>query len=430
MNIPTLPNAAVKGKVVFYRADYNVPLQDGKILDDFRIISTFPTLEYLMQQECKIVIGSHLGRPDGEEKPEFSLRPVVERIADQYPDRVVRMAHQIDHPDVHKAIEAMAPGDILVLPNLRFYPGEEANDTRFAQQLADLAEVYVNDAFSVDHRAHASVVGVPALLPGFAGFVLDKELKNLGMLLEKPAHPFVVIMGGAKVSDKIEVIQALAKQADTLLIGGAMANTFLLAKGEDVSKSKAETDKVDVAKQLMKELGDKLVLAADFVKAEVEGGFAYEDIGPAAIKQFQEKLAGAKTIFWNGSLGMAENPTYAVGTESIAKYISGMKNVSSVVAGGDTVETITNLKLHDAFSFVSTGGGAALEFLGGKELPGVLALATKKAEEESAQVEEEETGGEEVAELTEVVPTEEVAEEEVPKPTEEAAEVKEEKKAA
>ncbi|MEI6478193.1 MAG: phosphoglycerate kinase [bacterium] len=375
----TLKDFDLKDKKVFYRPDYNVPLKDGEIQDDYRIQATTPTLDYLIDQGAKIIIGCHLGRPDGKRVEELETRPVAEHLADMYPDHTVRLAHEIEGMEVEAAILEMKGGDILLLPNLRFYAEEEGNDKKFAAKLAALADVYVNDAFACDHRAHASIVGVPALIPGCPGFLLENELSTLGGLLEKPEHPFVVIMGGAKVSDKIEVIQALAKQADTLLIGGAMANTFLLAKGEDIGDSLAEADKVDLAKKLIEELGDKLVLAPDYVKDDDKAEkFKYMDIGPESIKLFKEHLEKAKTIFWNGSLGYTEDEKFKAASREIAECVAGLKDVTSVVAGGDTDEMISELGLHDKFSFISTGGGAALEFLAGKELPGVKALEEKK----------------------------------------------------
>ena len=371
----TLATTDIANKTVFYRADYNVPLSGTKILDDYRIISTFPTLDHLIGAGCKIIIGSHLGRPDGQVRPEFSLRPVAQRLSDQYPKRTVRFAHILDGGEINAAKEQMQPGDILLLENLRFNAGEEANDPELAALLAGLADVYVNDAFAADHRAHASIVGVPKLIPGVAGYLVEKEVLTLSGLLQNPIHPFVVVMGGAKVSDKIEVIEQLAKQADTLLIGGAMANTFLLAQGVDVGASKAEPEKVDLAKRLLEEYPSKIIVAADYTKVEKDGSFQFLDIGEGAVKQFEEYLGKAKTIFWNGSLGYTADPTYARATIAIASYIGSLRGVTSVVAGGDTVETITDLKLHDKFSFVSTGGGAALELLAGKTLPGIEALS-------------------------------------------------------
>ena len=414
----TLNDLECKNKAVFYRPDYNVPHQDGVIQDDFRITSSFPTLDILIQKGAKIVIGVHIGQPKGQPDPKLATRPVAERLADQYPKQVVTLANKVDDPEIEQTIAEMQPGDILVLPNLRFYPEEEENSEAFARQLAGLANFYVNDAFAGAHRAHASIVGIPKFLPSFAGLLLQKELENLSRLLENPEHPFVVVMGGAKVSDKIEVIQTLATQADHILIGGAMANTFLLAKGEDISDSVAEPDKIEVAEKLIKELGEKLVLAADYIKdVEKDQHFRYLDIGEKAVTEFKKYLGEAKTIFWNGSLGYSEDPRFAVATDAIARYIAGLKGVTSVVAGGDTVETITKLKLHDAITFISTGGGAALEFLAGKELPGVKALEEgvqkEEVKEEKVEAKEEESKEPE---------TEKIEEEEV------EAEITEEKK--
>lgn len=372
----TLVEADLKGKRVLYRPDYNVPVKDGEIVDDYRIKSTFPTLDYLMDQKCKIIIASHLGRPDGHRMAEYDLKPVAQCLADHYNKRKVLYAEDAHDPWVKKSIDNMNGGDILVLPNVRYYPEEEDNAPGFAKTLANLADVYVNDAFACDHRAHASVVGVAKFLPSYAGFLVEKEVKMLGGLLENPVRPFVVIMGGAKVSDKIEVIQSLGKMADKLLIGGAMANTFALAKGENIGQSKAEGDKRHLAETLMEDLGEKIVLPVDFVKdnPDDQEGFRYMDLGPGTIDSFKQELKGAKTIFWNGSLGYIEDEKYAVSTDQIAKYIASLKGVTTVVAGGDTVETITKLNLHKDITFVSTGGGAALELLAGKILPGIEVL--------------------------------------------------------
>ena len=280
----TLHQADLKNKKVFYRADYNVPFENGEISDDFRILASKPTLDYMMEQGARIIIGTHLGRPDGHRIAQFELRPVDERLAELYPKCTVRLAHEVQAPEVDQAVAAMRPGDILLLPNLRFYPEEEGNNEAFSRQLASLADVYVNDAFACDHRAHASIVGVPSFLPHYAGFLLEAEVKNLTHLMQHPAKPFVVIMGGAKVSDKIEVIEILAAKADYLLIGGAMANTFLLAKGEDISQSKAEKDKVQLAESLLEKFGEKIVLASDYVKDSIDDNhFRYLDIGPDAV---------------------------------------------------------------------------------------------------------------------------------------------------
>ncbi|MCC2631489.1 MAG: Phosphoglycerate kinase [Patescibacteria group bacterium] len=373
----TLKDFDLKGKKVLYRPDYNVPLKDGQIQDPFRIEATYPTLDYLIDSGAKIIIATHLGRPDGKKVKELETRVVAEYLAEHYLDSTVRLAHEIKAPEVDAALEEMEEGDILILPNLRFSQEEEGNGQKFAEELASLAEIYVNDAFACDHRAHASIVGVPAILPGAPGFLLENELEHLGSLIKNPESPFVVIMGGAKVSDKIEVIKTLAAKADTILIGGAMANTFLLAKGEDIGKSKAEADKVDVAKALMEEFGDKLVIAPDYVKDVDTADFRYLDIGEESVELFKKYLSKAKTIFWNGSLGYTEEEAYAKASQAIAEYVAGLKKATSIVAGGDTVEMITRLDLYDKFTFISTGGGAALEFLAGEELPGVKALENK-----------------------------------------------------
>jgi 3-phosphoglycerate kinase len=384
-----LRTAELKGKHVLYRPDYNVPLAKGVIQDDFRIAATYPTLDYLIEHGAKVIIASHLGRPDGKVDDAFSLRPVAERLADHYPKHAVQLAREIDHDEVRKAVEAMQEGDILVLPNVRFYPGEEENNEGFGSLLASFADVYVNDAFACDHRAHASIVGPSQHLPAYPGFLLERELDMLGSLTKEPQHPFVVVMGGAKVSDKIEVIERLAKHADHILIGGAMANTFLLAKGEDISESKAEPDKVHVAEKLLKDYAEKLILAKDYVKEELPGGaFRYMDIGEGAVAEFVEYLKDAKTVFWNGSLGYTEDPRFAKASQAVATFIGEQKDVTSIMAGGDTVEMISELKLHDAFSFVSTGGGAALELLAGAALPGVVALEESKAKDKEKEKEE------------------------------------------
>jgi phosphoglycerate kinase len=430
----TLTEADLKGKRVFFHADYSVPIKDGVIEDDYRITTSFPSLDFLMEKGAKIIIGSKMGDPKGKYVEDLELRPVAEYLADHYPDHTMYLAHDIDHDDVRATIETMKPGDMLMLPNLRFYPEEQAGDEAFAQKLAALADLYINDSFAVDHRSDASVAHTPKYLPSYEGMQLKKELDTLGQLLQKPEHPFVVIMGGAKVSDKMGVINALAKQADHILVGGAMANTFMLAKKEDVGASKVEADKVDLADQLMKDLGEKLILAADYVKEEKDGSFSYLDIGEKAVEQFQGYLKDAKTIFWNGSLGYTEDPRFAKGSEAIATYIAGLKGVTSVVAGGDTDELLAQLKIRDKFTFVSTGGGAALEFLAGEELPGVEAL--EEAPEVKVEMPLEEKPAEEVAEPMEKPvkeePEAEMAKEEPMKEemkAEEPAEIVEEKPA-
>lgn len=372
-----LRDAQLAGKRVLYRPDYNVPLKNGEIHDDFRITATYPTLDFLMEQGAKIIIVSHLGRPDGHVMEEFSLKPVAEAIANHYKGKSrVQMANQLFNPQVDAAIASMQGGDILILPNVRFFEGEESNNDVFGHQLADLADVFVLDAFACAHRAHASIVAPAKYLPSYAGFLMEKELEHLGSLVNDPAHPFVVIMGGAKVSDKIEMVKLLGEKADTILVGGAMANTFLLAQGEPVGDSLVEKDKRYVAEELMHTLGAKLFLAPDYVKDGEGEHFRYLDIGEKSIAQFKERMADAKLIFWNGSLGYTEEAPYDKASREVAEFLAERTaaGVTTIVAGGDTVDMITRLKMHDKLTFVSTGGGAALEFLSGKELPGVAAL--------------------------------------------------------
>jgi len=373
-----LKEADVTGKRVVYRAPYDLPVENGVIQDDLRLVATLPTLQYLVEKGAKIIILNHMGRPGGKVVPELENRPIAQWLADEFPKQTVRLAHKMEDPEVDKALAEMKNGDFLVMPNVRFYAEEEAANPVFGQTLAKLGDLYVDDAFANIHRAHASMIEVPKHLPSYPGFLLEAELKHLGGLLDKPEHPFVVVMGGAKVGDKIQLIKSLAKVADHILIGGALANDFLLAKGEDISESVAEPDKTDLAKQLMEELGEKLVLAADYIKDELpDGKFKYLDIGEKAVEQFKGYLKDAKTVFWNGSLGYTEDERFAKASTEIAKYIAGLK-ATSIIAGGDTDELIDSLKMRDKFTFVSTGGGAALELLGGNKLPGVEALENSK----------------------------------------------------
>lgn len=376
-----LRNAQLSGKRVLYRPDYNVPVKNGEIRDDFRITATYPTLDFLIEQGAKIIIASHLGRPDGHVMEEFSLRPVAEQLANHYRKSKVQMANQIFNPAVDQTIATMRGGDILVLPNVRFFEGEEANNDAFGHQLSDLADVFVLDAFACAHRAHSSIVAPAKYLPSYPGFLMEKELEHLGKLVGEPEHPFVVIMGGAKVSDKIEMIKLLGEKADVILVGGAMANTFLLAQGEPVGDSLVEKEKRHVAEELMHALGSKLFLAPDYVKDGEGDHFRYLDIGEKAVAQFKDRMADAKLIFWNGSLGYTEEAPYDKGSREIAEFLAERTSagVTTIVAGGDTVEMVDRLKIHDKLTFVSTGGGAALEFLSGKELPGVAGLKNAAA---------------------------------------------------
>ena len=379
----------LKGKRVFIRVDFNVPLAPGgqEITSDKRIKASLPSIQYALDHGAGLVLASHLGRPKGKPNPEMSLKPVAVRLSELL-GRPVKMAPDCVGPEV----EAMkpAPGEILLLENLRFHAEEEKNDPAFAKQLASLCDVYVNDAFGTAHRAHASTVGIIQFVPqAAAGLLMDKELEYLGKATTNPARPCVAILGGAKVSDKIEVIQNLMKFVDKLLIGGAMAYTFMKAKGEPTGNSLVEADKVDLAKQLLASAGDKLVLPVDHVvAAELKEGAEHEtvevipdgkmgvDIGAKTVALFSGVIAGAKTIIWNGPMGVFEKKPFDAGTVALAKAVAASGAVS-VVGGGDSEKAIKNAGVADKISHISTGGGASLEFLSGIQLPGVAALTDK-----------------------------------------------------
>jgi len=379
----------LNGKRVFIRVDFNVPLQknekgDMEITSDKRIKASLPTIQYALEQGAGVILASHLGRPKGKPNPEMSLKPAAARLQELL-GRPVKMA-----PDcVGPAVEALkpAPGEVLLLENLRFHPEEEKNDPEFAKKLAALCDVYVNDAFGSAHRAHASTEGMIRFVPqAAAGLLMDKELKYLGMATTNPARPCVAILGGAKVSDKIEVIENLGKIVDKLLIGGAMAYTFLKAQGLPTGKSLVEEDKVELARKLLADLGGKLMLPVDHVVvSEIAEGAANQtvdtipegkiavDIGPKTIANFSRVIAGAKTVIWNGPMGIFEKPPFDHGTVALAKAVAG-SGATSVVGGGDSEKAIQAAGVAGKISHVSTGGGASLEFLAGIQLPGVAAL--------------------------------------------------------
>jgi len=379
----------LKGKRVFIRVDFNVPLAPGgqEISSDKRIKASLPTIKYALEQGAGLVLASHLGRPKGKPNPEMSLKPVAARLSELLGKPVV-MA-----PDcIGAEVEALkpAPGGILLLENLRFHAEEEKNDPAFAKQLAALCDVYVNDAFGTAHRAHASTVGIIQYVPkAAAGLLMDKELEYLGKATTNPARPCVAILGGAKVSDKIEVIKNLMKFVDQLMIGGAMAYTFLKAKGEPTGNSLVEADKVDLAKELLATTGGKLLLPCDHVvAAELKEGAENEtvttipdgkmglDIGAKTIEAYSKVIAGAKTVIWNGPMGVFEKPPFDKGTVALAKAVAASGAIS-VVGGGDSEKAIKNAGVADKISHISTGGGASLEFLSGLVLPGVAALTEK-----------------------------------------------------
>lgn len=375
-----LKEADVAGKTVLMRVDFNVPLKNGKISDDKRIRAVLPTIEYLRKKKSRIVLISHLGRPDGKVADDLRLAPVAERLSKllKYP---VHYEPDCIGSDVEFAVRGLHESDVLLLENLRFYPEEEQDDVGFAQKLAVLADVYVNDAFAVSHRAHASVHAVTKFLPSYAGFLLEKEVKMLSSLLESPKHPFIAIMGGAKVSDKIGVIENLLKKVDAILIGGAMMFTFYKALNCEVGKSKFEADKISLAKSLLRMGKKKIVLPTDVVLSnkkvapvnKIPENFAGFDIGPETQAIYSEMIKEAKTVFWNGPMGLFEQKPFDRGTLAVAKAMSMCRGVT-VVGGGDSVAAIEKAGLEKKFSHVSTGGGASLEFLEGKELPGIKVL--------------------------------------------------------
>jgi 3-phosphoglycerate kinase len=381
------------GKKVLVRVDFNVPIEDGKVKDDSRIRASIPTIAYLLEHGATVILMSHLGRPNGKVVESARLRPVAERLSHLIGRRVPCTGDALGI-GTQDAIGRLKPGQIILLENLRFHAAEEANDPEFAQALASYGELYVNDAFGTAHRAHASTVGVPKLLPAYAGLLMEREITNLSMLLESPGRPFAAVIGGAKVSGKIAVLEHLMDRVDTFLIGGGMANTFLVAKGHTVGKSLLERDRVDDAKRILERAEKKgvaFLLPTDIVVAkEVTRGAEHKivpahkipnswsavDIGPQTIAAFEEALEPAKTVFWNGPLGVFEVPTFGDGTRAMARYLSkrALAGATVVVGGGDSVAAVEELKLTSTFTHISTGGGASLEFLEGKELPGVAVL--------------------------------------------------------
>lgn len=414
----TLKDLKAHGKQVFVRVDYNVPLEekDGTmvITDDTRIRATIPTLKHLIQDGAKVILTAHLGRPKGKKEPSMSLAPVAVRLSELI-EKPVTFVNDCIGEEVEKAVKAMKDGDVVLLENVRYYAEEEANDPAFAEKLAKVAELYVNDAFGAAHRAHASTAGVAQIVAArggqcAAGLLMERELKFLGDELDNAAHPFVVILGGAKVSDKITVIDRLLEKADTLIIGGAMAYTFRLAQGHKTGKSLVEPDKVDIAKGALekaKAKGVKFLLPIDDIvatpvktdKLDKKGKPVIEwqnpttnsgldcaddvaglDIGPESVKLFSDEVAKAKTILWNGPMGLFEDKRFAGGTFGVAKAVAEVtqKNgAKSIIGGGDSVKAINKSGLGPQVTFMSTGGGASLEFLEGKVLPGVAALSDK-----------------------------------------------------
>jgi len=392
MNKKTIRDVDLKGKRVLMRVDFNVPIKDGVISDDKRIKATLPTINYILEQGASLILMSHLGRPAGTGyEAEFSLKPVAERLSELL-GRPVKFAPDCIGPEVEAMAAALQPGEVMLLENVRFYKAETKNDMKIAEALARLGDIFVNDAFGTAHRAQSSTEGVAHFLPAVAGFLMEKEVEFLSKATENPERPYVVILGGAKISDKIGVIRNLLTKADRLLIGGGMANTFLKAQGYEVGDSLVEEDALDTARELLAQAGDKLVLPVDVVVATefsneamhkvvpvsgVTPGWRILDIGPETVKLFGEILKTAKTVVWNGPMGVFEMPNFAKGTFAIAELLAGLDAVT-VIGGGDSASAVKKAGVASKMSHVSTGGGASLEFLEGKELPGVAALQDKE----------------------------------------------------
>ncbi|HEX5396759.1 MAG TPA: phosphoglycerate kinase [Candidatus Limnocylindria bacterium] len=393
MNKKTVRDIDVRGKRVFLRADLNVPIDDGRITDDTRIRASLPTIVYLLERGAAVILASHLGRPKGKINDALRLKPVADRLA-QLLGRPVRMTGDALGAGVQVAVDKLRPGDLLMLENLRFHAEEEANGAEFAKALAGFADVYVDDAFGSAHRAHASTEGITHFLPSVAGLLMEREVDALSRLLDRPPKPFHTIIGGAKITGKLEVLEALLGRCQAILVGGGMANTFLAAKGHAMGKSLFEPDQLDNARRLMSEARRKRVrfmIPTDVVVApqvhhraaaetvavgDVPKDWMVVDIGPKTVDAYTEHLAKARTIFWNGPMGVFEIPQFSKGTNAIARFLAARtaKDVITVVGGGDSVAAVEQLGVADKMTHVSTGGGASLEFLEGKTLPGVAAL--------------------------------------------------------
>mgnify|MGYP004559891885 CR=1 FL=1 len=394
MNKKTVKDIDLKGKKVFVRCDFNVPMDENQnITDNTRIKAALPTIKYLLEQNCKIILASHLGRPKGEVKPEFSLKPVAKELSKQLGKEVI-MANDVIGEDAMAKAANLKEGEIMLLENVRFHREETDNDPEFAKKLASMAEIFVNDAFGTAHRAHASTTGIADYIPGVAGFLIEKEIKFLGNAINNPERPFVAILGGAKVSDKIGVIDSLLDKVDTLMIGGGMAYTFFKAQGYNVGNSLCEVEKTGLALEAMekaKAKGVKLLLPIDtkvgkefkpdtesktVAWTEIPDEWEGFDIGEKTIEMFKKELQNAKTVIWNGPLGLFEFEQFAIGTNEIAKTLAEL-DATTIIGGGDSAAAVTKAGLADKMTHISTGGGASLEFLEGKKLPGIECLQDK-----------------------------------------------------
>jgi len=391
VNKKTVKDIDLKGKRVLMRVDFNVPMKDGAVSDDKRIKASLPTIQYVLEQNAALILMSHLGRPKGTGfDPEFSLQAAADSLS-KLLGKPVKMATDCIGPQVEAMVRSLQPGQVLMLENVRFHKEEEKNDVEFAKKLAALGEVYVNDAFGSAHRAHASTEGVARFLPAVSGFLMEQELEYLGRATLNPERPYIAILGGAKISDKIAVIENLLVKCDRLIIGGGMANTFLAAKGYAMAESLVEAGSVDTARSIMAKAGDKLMLPVDVVigdKFEAEAasqvvdvdkvpaGWRVMDIGPKSVKAFSDALQGAKLVVWNGPMGVFEFPKFAEGTFAIARVLAE-SGATTVIGGGDSASAVKKAGVASKMTHISTGGGASLEFLEGKVLPGVAALNDK-----------------------------------------------------
>lgn len=388
MNKKTVKDCDLKGKRVLLRADYNVPMdKDGNITEYMRIKESIPTLEYILGQGASLIILTHLGRPKGQRVPSMSTRPIVAAL-EKYLNRKVAFAEEVDSEETKALCANLKPGEVVLMENIRFYPEEEANDDAFAKKLSSLGDVFVNEAFSVDHRSHATTVGIAKYLPSYMGLLLEKEIIALNRILENPDRPLMAIIGGAKISDKIKILAKLLPVVDKLFIGGGMANTFLAAKGYQMQKSLVEAEKIEMAKEIMEgEYAAKIFLPVDVIAAagfdndaehknvgveEIPQDWQGLDIGEKTIKLFEDELLSAKTILWNGPMGVFEMSNFAEGTKAIANAV-GKASAYSVVGGGDSAAAIKAVGMEKGIDHISTGGGASLKFLEGKELPGIAA---------------------------------------------------------